>query len=149
MKEATSLILSIGTQLSTLFSQRYQHFYNLGIVEWRVMTVLSQKPNVRLKDICNVLIADKAGISRALVKLHEKRLVSVEEDQWHKSSKQWQLTPGGLALHDVILEETNQLSCNVMDGISTEHVQILHNTLKQVNKNIQKHSHPIKTTKST
>ena len=149
MKEAPSIILNIGTQLLTLFSQRYQYFYSIGIVEWRVMTVLSQESNVRLKDICTVLIADKAAISRALAKLHEKRLVTAKEDQWHKSVKQWNLTPAGLALHDVILEETNQLSYDIMDGVPAEHVQILHSTFKKLNENIQKHSHSGKTTKST
>ena len=111
------------------------------------MTVLSQKSGVRLKDICNTLMADKAAISRALVKLHDKRLVTVKEDMWHKRSKQWKLTPAGLALHDVILKETNQISHSIMNGIPIEQVQILHDTLQQLDQNIQKYSHSTKATK--
>lgn len=137
LDETPTLTVNVGTSLLSLFSQHYQGSYGIGIVEWRVMTTLATAPDSRLKTICVALAADKGGVSRALGKLREKGLITGEKDQWHTCRRYWHLTPAGLALHDVIFAESQRLNKALLKNIPPDQVSILHQTLQQLQHNMQ------------
>ena len=138
-EEMTTLAISTGNNLLIFFSQHYKRLYDVGIVEWRIMRLLAKQPNLRLVTICNALMADKSGMSRALSSLQEKRLVKTKDNQWNKRSKFWQLTPAGYALNEVIAKENNKVSEDIMVGIPTEHALLLRSTFQKLNDNIEQY----------
>ena len=134
------LALSVGSALLNLFSQHYQSQYKVGIVEWRIMAVLSNESNIRQRDICDALSADKAAVSRALTKLQVKCLIAGKDGEWPNRRKYWQLTPAGLALHDVMLDDSKTLNQMLLKGIPDQQVLITYHTLQQLQDNVQQYA---------
>ena len=134
-----TLTVNVGVSLLNLFSQHYQSLYAIGIVEWRVMAVLAETPEIRLKTICEALIADKGAVSRALGKLNDKGLITGKQDQWHTCRRYWHLTPGGQALHDVIYAESQRLNQALLKDISHDQLSVVHQVLQQLQTNMQIH----------
>ena len=134
-----TLTVNVGVSLLNLFSQHYQSLYGIGIVEWRVMAVLAETPEIRLKTICEALIADKGAVSRALGKLNDKGLITGKQDQWHTCRRYWHLTPGGQALHDVIFAESQRLNQALLKDIPHDQLSVVHQVLQQLQTNMQIH----------
>ncbi len=140
INETPILALSVGTALLNLFSQHYQNQYGIGIVEWRIMAVLNNEPDIRQRDICNTLSADKAAISRGLTKLKEKCLIVGTDTQWPNRRKYWQLSPAGDALHNVILKDSEQINQVLLKGIPIQQVLTTYHTLQQLQVNVQQYT---------
>ena len=66
------LLSSTNNALSSGASLHYLAHFGLGIVEWRVISMLAIEPHIMASRICEVVALDKAATSRALRRLHEK-----------------------------------------------------------------------------
>lgn len=129
-----SILLSNAMQ--SKFSQFFQRHYNIGAVEWRMLVVLAREPDITVSTISETLRTDKAAVSRALYKLHEKRLADPKLADTNARSKFWQLTPAGLALHDVILEKTLSYIREIIRDIPEESLCTMLDVMKTMQANM-------------
>jgi DNA-binding MarR family transcriptional regulator len=94
----------ISNKLSNNASALYRSRFNIGITEWRVMSVLASKPNIHANQIAAFLGTDKAAISRSLKRLEELKWIKPSTTQIDRRSRTIQLSAAGLAVHDQIIE---------------------------------------------
>lgn len=118
-----SFLSSINNALSRGASQRYREEFGLGIVEWRVMSMLAIEPNIPAYRIGEVISTDKGQISRALQKLLDAGLVESEVTSVDVRRKKWWLSEKGYQMHDRILVIALDREKRLIDGADPEDVE--------------------------
>ncbi len=118
-----SFFSSINNSLSRGASLRYRTDFGIGIVDWRVMSMLAIEPRIPAVRICEVTSTDKGQVSRALVSLSEAKLVDSEVVSADARKKKWWLTPAGYDLHDRILEIALEREAQLIKGCDPEDVE--------------------------
>lgn len=107
------LLSSVNNAMSRGASHLYLDRFGIGIVEWRVMSMLAIEPRIQAARICDVIHIDKGAASRALSRLSEAGYLDFEAPGADSRKKIWWLNPKGLARHDEILaialDRENQL----------------------------------------
>lgn len=79
----------------------YRARFGIGIVEWRVISMLKIEPGITARRICQVIRMDKSAASRALSDLEGKGLVRAKSVPGSDPrQRRWSLSPEGSALHD-------------------------------------------------
>ena len=102
-------------------SQKYRDQFGIGIVEWRVMSMLAIEPNIPAVRIGEVICTDKGQVSRALLSLSEANLAVSEIVSADVRKKNWWLNTASYAMHaqilEIGLERERQLiaDCNLED----------------------------------
>lgn len=134
----SALTISTGNRLQSHISQFLQCRYDIGSVEWRMLVVLSEQPDLRMNQITQLTEMDKAAVSRALTKLGEKRLAKAQVDLDNQRSKSWQLTPAGSALHDVVQAEYLRLQTEIFNGIEESDMSQACDVLQSIRDNLDK-----------
>lgn len=96
-------LASVNNALSRGASRLYRDRYDIGIVEWRVVSMLAIEPRIPASRVCEVVSLDKAATSRGLMRLHELGYLAFEAPDSDPRKKIWWLNAAGYALHDDIL----------------------------------------------
>lgn len=94
-----------GRKTSTI----YRRDFDVGLSEWRVLSMLNIEPRITARRICDVLRQDKAAVSRSLKALLQKGLLRYEQTANDPRKRVWSLSPEGLKTHDALM--TVALSC--------------------------------------
>ncbi len=134
----SALTISTGNRLQSHISQFLQGRFDIGSVEWRMLVVLSEQPDLRMNQITQITEMDKAAVSRALTKLGEKRLAKPQVDKDNQRSKSWQLTPAGNALHGVVQAEYLKLQSDIFGGIDEADMSQACDVMKSIRDNLDK-----------
>ena len=92
----------IANKLSSSASLIYRRRFGVGIVEWRIMALLAVEPWITAGRICEVIGLDKAGVSRSVRFLLDKRLVETRYRDNNNRRQFIALTRAGIELHDRI-----------------------------------------------
>lgn len=132
-----SQTILLGNNLQSKFSNFFQRQYEIGVVEWKMLTTLAREPNVTMSQITEEIGIDKAAVSRALSKLAEKRLIIATTACTNARSKLWQLTPAGTALHDVIFKANMKNIQEILKGIPRESLAVMSEVMETIEHNIQ------------
>jgi len=96
------LLSSVNNALSRGASQLYLERFEIGIVEWRVMSMLAIEPRIQAARICEVIHIDKGAASRALARLSSAGHLEYEVPGLDARKKIWWLNKKGYAMHDEI-----------------------------------------------
>ncbi len=129
----------IANKLSSSASLIYRRNFGVGIVEWRIMALLAVEPWITAGRICEVIGLDKAGVSRSLRFLQDKKLVETCFRDNNQRRQFIALTGAGIALHDRIVLVAREREEQLLTGFSpqerAEAVRLLtrmHENLPQV-----------------
>lgn len=93
----------ISNKLSNSASDLYRKHFNLGISEWRIMSVLATMPDLSAHQLSSRLGIDKGAISRSLQKLEKMGLIETLQIKTDNRSKTIRLSDPGNDLHDKII----------------------------------------------
>lgn len=85
-------------------SRVYLKLYGIGVVEWRILSVLAIQPDVFANDICQAVGIDKAAASRCLKQLEAADLVETPAQYSEKRIRPYRLTGKGHDLHGSVLK---------------------------------------------
>ncbi len=129
---------AVNNALSRGASQYYLKMFNIGIVEWRVISMLAIEPDIRARRICEVVSLDKSGTSRALKRLLELNHVSFEASPTDPRRKIWRLNARGYALHDQILLEALARERKLIKGVDPADLEIFLKVIRQMLRNVEK-----------
>ncbi|KXI26730.1 MarR family winged helix-turn-helix transcriptional regulator [Paraglaciecola hydrolytica] len=136
-KYIPALVTSLSNKLSAGASNCYRKYFNIGVIEWRVLAMLKVESDISANRICQVIGLDKAAVSRALKQLQASGLVSFIKDKLDGRSSSIHLTHQGEILHDKILTVALAREKLLLEGISEAELEVLIEVLLKLNKNLQ------------
>ena len=131
-----SFLSTINNALSRGASQQYRKQFGVGIVEWRVISMLAIEPNIPAVRIGEVICTDKGQISRALLKLSELELVESEIVSADIRKKNWWLNDAGYALHAQILELAVEREKQLINGCNSKDIEAFLRVARTMKRNL-------------
>jgi DNA-binding MarR family transcriptional regulator len=136
-RHATAQINMLANTLMLKSSAAYTKKFGIGMMEWRVISVLSNNPNSSLQVISDILGLDKAAVSRTVKKLEEKKFISIGGDKTDKRVYVINLTNSGQQLYEVAadfaIDREKQLLENLTDDEKDQLFRLLKNLRAKVN----------------
>lgn len=132
------LLAVIYNKMSAAASKQYLTTFHVGIVDWRVISMLKIEPNIRAARICQVIGLDKAAVSRSLHQLEEKGFVATTPAPGRGRQKLVRLTPSGDELHDKIYAVAIDRQAHLLRGLASDEVVQLTALLRKLHANVTK-----------
>ncbi len=131
-------LTSVYNVISRGASQLYLARFGVGIVEWRVATMLALEPGIPAARICEVIALDKGGVSRALARLAALGHAEAEAAGGDPRRKLWRLTASGEALHDGILELALQREAALVEGVEPDDLEAFLRVMRRMRVNVER-----------
>lgn len=122
----------ISSKLSHGASQLYRKLFDIGITEWRIMSVLAGTPDVTANQICLSLGINKGAVSRSLQTLEEMKLILLTQVKTDNRSKTIRLSSSGFALHDKIVLIALEREQVLLSSLSADEREALIATMKKL-----------------
>jgi DNA-binding MarR family transcriptional regulator len=108
-----------------------QHF-DFTLTEWRIVTLLRQKPPISIRELAVEALADAAQISRAAASLAKKGYLLRERGAEDSREILLSLTPRGLKLSKEMCAASLERNDELIAGYSPEKIRSLVHTLDQL-----------------
>ena len=129
-RHATAQINMLANKLMLKSSAAYSQKFGIGMMEWRVISVLSSSPNSSLQSISDILGLDKAAVSRTVKKLEEKNYISIGGDTTDKRVYVINLTESGQQLYEVAADFAIDREKQLLENLSDDEKDQLFSLLK-------------------
>ena len=104
----TVLLVGIGLRFTRSASAYYRAAFDLGMAEWRLLIVLRSTEALNVGELSAAADLDKAAVSRSLVLLEERKLISVTQTRTRGRAAIAKLTPEGKKLSARLMEVSLQ-----------------------------------------
>lgn len=128
---------AINNALSRGASKRYLEAFGIGIVEWRIISMLAIEPQISATRICEVVALDKSSTSRGLKSLDRKALLDSDDAGSDTRRKVWRLNSAGEALHDKIIAVALERERRLLAGIDGADLEIALRVMRQMRQNVE------------
>ncbi len=129
-------LAAVNNALSRGASKRYLAEFGVGIVDWRVVSMLAVEPGIPAHRICDVISLDKAATSRALKGLHDAWFLTADQAGGDPRRKTYCLTPAGYALHDRILAVALAREARLIDGVDPADLEAFLRAMRIMRRNV-------------
>ncbi|BAK66522.1 conserved hypothetical protein [Sphingobium sp. SYK-6] len=116
-------------------SKTYLKLFGVGIMEWRILSILAIEGGIMASYICEALDLDKASASRSIKTLQARDLIYIDEKPLQRARKLY-LTEQGRILHDQILKIALERTRLLTQGISTDEEAFLLALLRRLVSNL-------------
>lgn len=133
---APALLAFIANKLSAGASQLYREQFDVGIVEWRVLSMLAVESNIPAQRICQVVGLDKSAVSKSVQVLQSAGYVQSQIDPLDARRYTLKLTPQGQDLHDRIFDVAKERERRLLETLEPEEVETLISILNRIHKQI-------------
>lgn len=130
-------MLRVANGMSRSASRLYLALFDVGIIEWRILSILSIESFVTAQRICEAIDLDRAAASRSVRVLESMGLVRFNDDVTDSRKRPITLTEAGKALHARILAVVSRRQKMLMRGFSTAETDVLLAMLKRMESNLQ------------
>lgn len=129
-RHATAQINMLANKLMLKSSAAYTQNFGIGMMEWRVISVLSSSPNSSLQSISDILGLDKAAVSRTVKKLEEKKYISIGGDTTDKRVYVINLTESGQQLYEIAADFAIDREKQLLENLTDDEKDQLFSLLK-------------------
>ncbi len=102
---APYLLEIITHKIGTNASQLYQREFNIGLGEWRVLSMLALEKETTAKRISELSCIDQGAVSRNIFSLKNKGLISTETNPNDRRQRALKMTTAGEKLHNKVLKQ--------------------------------------------
>jgi DNA-binding MarR family transcriptional regulator len=119
------LLTFLANKLATGASQCYRKHFGIGVVEWRMLSMLAVENDITANRICQVIGLDKSAVSRSLQTLEAAGHVTSKADSRDGRRNTVSLTPSGQALHDRVLKVALERERRLLSGLTPAEVDTL------------------------
>jgi DNA-binding MarR family transcriptional regulator len=109
-----------GNRLTRNAARAYQKEFGIGVMDWRMLVMLTRDPGCSVGQAANLTGIDKAAVSRALQRMEKAGLVRAEVRGGDERRKSWFLTEAGHALHAQMLPRALERQRDLLKGFSPE-----------------------------
>lgn len=98
-RHAIGQINQLSNKLMTKTNDAYQKNFGISSIEWRIIVVLFDYPDIALNEVSDLMSIDNALVSRTLKKLTAKNYLIAARDSADKRTYKLRLTDQGRALY--------------------------------------------------
>lgn len=130
------LLNFLSNKLSTGASSCYRKHYGIGVVEWRMLSMLAVENRISANRICQVIGLDKSAVSRALQALATAGFVTSQMDEKDARRHTVSLTANGRNLHDRVFKAAMERERRLLSNLSAEEVDTLIDLLTRLHGNV-------------
>lgn len=127
-----ALLNFLSNKLAATASKEYKKRFGVGVLEWRMLSMLAVEDHITANRICQVIGLDKGGVSRSLHKLQQSEHVKFEVDPTDARRQVVSLTAKGWKLHDQILTVALKREQILLGGLSQEEIKTLIGLLRHL-----------------
>jgi len=128
----TILLVGIGLRCTRSASAYYRAAFDLGMAEWRLLMVLRSTEALNVGELSAAADLDKAAVSRSLVLLEERKLVSVTQTRTRGRAAIAELTPEGKKLSARLMQVSLQRQERLFRNFTKADKERLHLLLDQL-----------------
>lgn len=121
-----------GRKTSTI----YRRDFGLGLMEWRVISMLNIEPGITASRICDVIRSDKAAVSRSLKTLKQKDLLRYGQVSNDPRKRLWSLSEDGLKTHKALLSVALTCEKELVSEVLPEDLDVFLRVMRQMLANI-------------
>lgn len=125
-----------ANKLSRGASHTYLKVFGVGVEVWRCLVLLAIHGSIAAQQISQVMVMDKAAVSRCFKILQAKGLIVMGLNASDGRVRIATLTPKGRALHDQILEIALERERALLTVLSVSERETLLRLLKRVHENL-------------
>ncbi len=109
-----------GNRLTRNAARAYQEEFGIGVMEWRMLVLLTRSPGCSVVSAARTTGIDKAAVSRSLQRMQKDGLARSESSGRDERRKAWFLTESGHTLHARILPRALQRQRALLKGFSKD-----------------------------
>ncbi len=131
------LVTFLSNKLSSGASACYRKHYGIGVVEWRMLSMLAVENGISGNRICQVIGLDKGAVSRALHTLETAGYVRSEVDARDARRATVSLTAAGRELHDRVFDTAMERERRLLSDLSPQEVNTLVDLLTRLNAQVE------------
>jgi len=106
--------------------------FDLTLAEWRVLTLLYGLSSATVRELCDLLMADKAEVSRACAGLVERGHAKRRSDAADARSALITITPRGVRQHDAIVPVRQALQSELENALNRSEIAEFHRLLDKL-----------------
>ena len=132
----TILLVGIGLRLTRSASAYYRSAFDLGMAEWRLLQVLRYTEALNVGELSAAADLDKAAVSRSLVLLGERKLVSVTQTRTRGRAAIAELTPEGKKLSARLMQVSLQRQARLFKNFTKTDKERLNALLAQLSQDL-------------
>lgn len=130
-------LAAVNNKLSSGASSIYRKKYNVGIVEWRVISMVAIEHGVNAQRICDKIGLDKGATSKALKSLLNSGYLQCVASESDKRLRKWWLNEKGFELHDKILTIAIEREKQLISGIAEKDMKTFRKVMIKMRNNIK------------
>lgn len=120
-----ALLNFLSNKLSSGASQCYRKHFGIGVVEWRMLSMLAVEDAITANRICQTIGLDKSAVSRSLQSLEVAGYICSEVDSKDARRYTVSLTDSGKKLHGRVLKVALERERRLLSGLSASEVDTL------------------------
>jgi DNA-binding MarR family transcriptional regulator len=109
--------------------------FGIGIIEWRILSVLADNPQTTANAICAVMDLDKAAASRSIQVLERLGYVGTATDPGDGRKRTVVLTPAGQSLHDRAIKVALRREQQLLSGFTDSEREVFLSLLRRMHAN--------------
>ncbi len=136
-RSPTVLLQFAAGRFTRSAARLYQKEYGVGATEWRMLVMLTRKPESSVAEASETIGIDKAAVSRALAALEKKGLVDAIVPKGDPRRRRWLLTEAGKSMHEAILAIALDRQRKLLDGFSEGDVKAFNGYLTRFLENLE------------
>jgi DNA-binding MarR family transcriptional regulator len=129
------VISSIANKISRGGSRVYLRLFGIGIIEWRILTVLAEHPRCTANLICSIIELDKAAASRSVQVLERHGYIQTAVDPADARKRTLSLTASGSALYRRAIKVAMQRERRLLAGFTDQERAVLLGFLQRMQAN--------------
>lgn len=129
---------SVNNALSLGASSEYLKSFDVGIADWRVISMLAIEPKIPAARIVEVIAIDKGAASRSLNKLADLDLVEFEAMESDPRRRTWELNAKGYDLHNRILKSALKREEVLIEGADPDDLEAFLRVIRLMRKNVDR-----------
>ena len=120
-----ALLNFLSNKLSAGASHCYRKHFGIGVVEWRMLSMLAVENDTTANRICQTIGLDKSAVSRSLQSLEAAGHIRSQVDSTDARRYTVSLTDSGKALHERVLKVALERERRLLSGLSASEVDTL------------------------
>lgn len=130
-----ALVNILSSRLSSSASTTYRTLFELGVLEWRILVLLSRESGVSAQQVGAVVGQDKGPVSRGIRAMEKKGLLRVDQAE-RGNRHQLSITPRGEALFRASFPVAMEREERLLSGFSESERTMLREFLRRLLANI-------------
>lgn len=120
---APFLLAAVHTAWSRQIAGPFRDEHDLGVVEWRVLALLSVHPGASASQLCALLRMDKSAISRSLHLLSNRGYLDWKASAGDIRRRSWWLSESGQELFEALLEIALEAEARLLEDVSEDELE--------------------------